>query len=58
MTVYLANGGTLTVLANGTVELRRNGQTMRVSGRGSHRATADWVRSLAFGRDVRYVTAG
>lgn len=56
MTVRLANGGTVTVRENGTVEYRENGRVMRMRGRGDYASTARWVESLAFGRDVRYVT--
>lgn len=56
MTVSLANGGTLTVLDSGTVEYRMGKRVMRMAGRGGYSATCRWVASLAYGRDVRYVT--
>ncbi len=56
MTVRLAGGGTVTVLRNGTVEFRRNGQVFRTDGRGDYAASVDWIRSMAYGTDVRYGT--
>lgn len=56
MTVYLANGGRVTVLANGTVEFREKGRTFRTDGKGDYAETVRWVESLAYGTDVRYVT--
>lgn len=55
MTVSLANGGTVTVLANGSVEFRDGGRVFRTGGKGSYPETVAWVESLAYGRDVRYV---
>ncbi|AXH66486.1 hypothetical protein SEA_SATIS_337 [Streptomyces phage Satis] len=56
MTVYLANGGRITVLSNGTVEFREKGRTFRTDGKGDYAETVRWVESLAYGTDVRYVT--
>lgn len=55
MTVHLKNGGVITVRENGTVEFRRGEQIMRDPGRGSYDASVEWLRSRAFGSDVRYV---
>jgi hypothetical protein len=55
VTVYLANGGTITVRESGAVEFRDGDRVMRDPGRGDFDASVSWIRSLAFGRDVRYV---
>lgn len=55
MVVSLANGGTVTVLASGSVEFRNGRRVFRTDGKGSHAQTVAWVESLAYGRDVRYV---
>lgn len=55
MTVYLANGGTITVRESGAVEFRQGDRVIRDRGRGSRKASERWIRSLAFGSDVRYV---
>lgn len=56
MTFHLTGGGTLTVLDSGAIECRMNGRTLRNKGRGSYRASVDWVRGRAFGRELRYVS--
>lgn len=56
MTIQLADGGTVNVLPSGTVEFRREGRTFRTEGRGSYDASARWVESMAYGREVQYVT--
>lgn len=56
MTVNLANGGTITVLNDGTVEFRNGKRVFRTDGKGSKAQTVAWVESLAYGRDVLYVT--
>jgi hypothetical protein len=55
MVVSLANGGTVTVRENGTVEFRNGRRVFRTDGKGSYAQTVAWVEALAFGRDVRYV---
>lgn len=57
MTVYLANGGKITVRKSGVVEFTGNGRVMRDKGRGSFAASLAWVRSIAYGDDVRYVAS-
>lgn len=56
MTIRLADGGTVKVLRSGTVEFRREGRTYRAGGKGDYASSVRWVESLAYGRDVRYIT--
>lgn len=56
MTVYLADGGTVKVLANGTVRYRRGREVQITSGRGSYAENVKWLSAMAYGPGVLRVT--
>lgn len=56
MTVHLENGGRITVLRNGTVEYRRGREKNVSPGQGSYAESVEWVRTMAHGPAVRYIT--
>jgi hypothetical protein len=49
MVVKLDNGGTVTVLENGSVEYRRGRERNWIPGRGSYAETAEWLESVTGG---------
>lgn len=56
MTVHLANGGRLRVLANGSVEYRRGRERNVSPGRGSYAENIAWLESMAYGPAVLHIT--
>lgn len=57
MTVRLANGGTVTVTDNGTVEYRRGRERNWIPGRGSYAETAEWLQGLVNGNGAAVLFA-